>query len=111
MPTWITIPLDYQRWTGGTDVFVKAEAPFDALSLGKITPAQDKSRQAFFQEHLKRISCHLGSNTIPVFIDFNGDRRRMDKGCIGHAVAAGFLEAPENGREGYLASVNLTESS
>lgn len=108
MPSWTPVPLDYERWTGETDVFVKSEAPFDA-SLGKVTPAKDTDRQAFFQDHLKRISWHLGTDTIPVFVDFNGDRRRMDKGCVGHAVAAGFLLPPQNNTEGYVTYVTLAE--
>jgi hypothetical protein len=109
MPEWTIVPLDYEPVSGQSDVFVKATSPIDAASLGKTTPAPTTARQADFHEYLKRISWHLGSRSIPIFLDFNGDRRRMDKGCIGHAVAAGVLKAPINGREG-VSHVELAES-
>jgi hypothetical protein len=107
MPTWTPIPLDYEPWPKGSQVFVRAIDTFSAASLAKSTPASDTDRQQHFQELLKRIAWHLGSDTLPVFIDFNGDRRRMDKGCMGHAVASGFLMAPADASEGYVSAVAL----
>ncbi|PWG03522.1 hypothetical protein [Sphingosinicella humi] len=107
MPMWTPIPLDYEPWTKGTDVFVRSSTTFDASSLGKSTPARDTARQKHFEEVVRRIAWHLGSDTVPVFIDFNGDRRRMDKGCMGHAVAGGFLEPVSNGESGYITQVTL----
>lgn len=95
--------------SGQSDVFVKAASPIYADSLGKVTPAPTTARQAYFHEYLNRISWHLGSRSIPIFLDFNGDRRRMDKGCIGHAVAAGVLKPPVNGPDG-ISHVELAES-
>lgn len=106
MPNWTPIPLDYVSWPNGTDVFVSATTTFEA-SFGKMTAARDKGRQAFFEDYVGRIAWHLGTNTIPVFIDFNGNRRRMDKGCVGHAIAAGVLAPPTNGPNGYVAEVTL----
>jgi hypothetical protein len=63
---------------------------------------------AYFHEYLKRISSHLGTRSLPVFLDFNGERRRMDKGCIGHAVAAGMLKPAINGSDG-ITHVELAE--
>jgi hypothetical protein len=107
MPEWTAVPLDYEPTSGQSDVFVKATSPIDADSLSKTTPAPATARQAYFHECLKRISWHLGSRSIPVFLDFNGDRRRMDKGCIGHAVAAGVLKPPVSGSDG-INHVELT---
>jgi hypothetical protein len=109
MPKWTVIPLDYEPVSGQSDVFVKATSPIDADNLGKTTPAPTTKRQAYFHEYLERISWHLGSRSIPTFLDFNGDRRRMDKGCIGHAVAAGVLKSPLNGPDG-ISHVELIES-
>lgn len=106
---WTPIPIDYDPWRGGTDVFVRSAAPFYD-SFRKVTPARDTGRQAHFVDWLERISWHLGTRTVPVFISFNGEQRRMDKGCIGHAVSAGVLEMPKNGPGGYVEFVRLRES-
>jgi hypothetical protein len=107
MPVWTLLPLDYDKYAKGTETFVASTTEIDASTLGKTTPARDAERQEHFVRLLKNIAWHLGSANIPVFLSFNGDRRRMDKGCIGHAVAAGILEAPQNGPEGFIVSVTL----
>ena len=108
MPLWTPLPLDYDKYAKGTETYVTSETVFEANSLSKITPAKDTERQQHFVRLLKSIAWHLGSRNVPVFLSFNGDKRRMDKGCIGHAVAAGVLEAPKNGPEGYIVSVTLS---
>lgn len=108
MPEWTPVPLDYEPLPGHSDVFVKATSRIDANDLGKSTPAPATGRQAYFHEYLKRISWHLGTRSLPVFLDFNGERRRMDKGCIGHAVAAGMLKPPINDTDG-ITHVELAE--
>jgi hypothetical protein len=110
MPEWMAVPIDYEPLSGQSNVFVKAASPIDADSLGKMTPAPSTGRQAYFHDYLKRISWHLGTHLIPVFLNFNGDRRRMDKGCIGHAVAAGVLKPPINGPDG-ISHVELAQSA
>lgn len=107
MPSWTPIPLDYEPWGHGTEVFVRSTTTFDA-SFGKVTPAGDTARQNHFVDLVHRIAWHLGTNTIPVFINFNGDRRRMDKGCIGHAIAAGYFEPPQVGADGLVTQVTLS---
>ncbi|OKO70656.1 hypothetical protein [Bradyrhizobium sp. NAS96.2] len=107
MPDWTPIPLDYERYGKGSETFVALETVFDANSLGKATPAADAERQDHFLRQLKNISWHLGTEHVPVFLSFNGDKRRMDKGCVGHAVAAGAIKAPTNGSDGYVVSVTL----
>lgn len=111
MPEWTLVPLDYERWSGGTsDVFAGSTTPFTA-DLLKTTPASSRARQAHFEETVRRLAWHLGSSTIPVFVDFNGNRRRMDKGCVGHAVASGFLKRPVNGPADYVTHVELSEAA
>jgi hypothetical protein len=103
--------LDFEpRPAGKSDVFVRSAEPFTA-DLGKLTAPADQERQAFFEDQLRRIAWHLGDDTIPVFLDFNGDRRRMDKGCVGHAVASNFLEPVSNGADGYVTHVTLKAGS
>jgi len=107
MSDWVNIPLDFEpRPAGKSDVFVRSSQPFTA-DLGKVSAAMDRERQRHFENQLERIAWHLGTDTVPVFLSFDGDRRRMDKGCVGHAVASGFLEAPTNGDLGYVTHVRL----
>jgi hypothetical protein len=107
MPDWTPIPLDYEKFGRGTETFVTSETVFDAGSLGKTGAATDTERQDHFVNQLRNIAWHLGSDTVPMFLSFNGERRRMDKGCVGHAVAAGAIEPPSNGPDGYVVSVIL----
>ncbi|MBZ9864222.1 hypothetical protein LB515_02425 [Mesorhizobium sp. CA15] len=115
MPEWTFISLDYELLysdpdRAGTEVFVKSASTFRANSFGKISRASDQRRQRFFEEKLQTIAWHLGSDTIPVFIDFNGDRRRMDKGCIGHALAPpAFLAPPTDGPNGFVTHVTIAQ--
>lgn len=111
MVAWTFVPLDYIKRDEGTDVFVASATPFKADELGKATPARDKDRQKRFEELLRNIAWHLGADQVPVFVSFNGEKRRMDKGCIGHAVAAGVLDAPQNGPDGYIVNVTLAVQS
>lgn len=108
VPQWTFLPLDYDPWTKGTDVFVQSVDTFAADSFERTTRAPDPQRQQFFEKMLLNISWHLGSDAIPVFIDFNGDRRRMDLGCVSHALAEpSFLSNPQNGPDGYVTHVRI----
>ncbi|QQO15208.1 hypothetical protein JJB99_03185 [Bradyrhizobium diazoefficiens] len=107
MPYWKPVPLDYEPYGEGTETFVASDSVFDASSLGKTTAAAKGPRQQHFLKQLENIAWHLGTRDVPVFVDFNGDKRRMDKGCIGHAVSAGAIESPRNGPDGYVISVTL----
>jgi hypothetical protein len=107
MPEWIPVPLDYEKYGEGTETFVTSESVFDANSFGKTTASSDTKRQEHFLRQLKNVAWHLGTEQVPVFLDFNGEKRRMDKGCIGHAVAAGAVAAPVNGPDGHVISVTL----
>lgn len=107
MPDWTPIPLDYEKYGKGTETFVPSQTVFDESSFGKTTAATDAARQDHFLRQLGNIAWHLGTNHVPVFLDFNGEKLRMDKGCVGHAIAAGAIEAPKNGPEGHVVSVTL----
>jgi len=111
MIDWTPVPFDYIKREEGSEVFVISQAPINATEIGKVTAARDKDRQAFFEELLRNIAWHLGTEHVPVYLSFNGEKRRMDKGCIGHAVAAGVLEAPQNGPEGFLVNVTIIAQS
>ena len=88
MPNWTPVPLDYETYDDGAETFVASGSVFEANSLGK-TAVAEGPRQQHFLRQLENIAWHLGTREVPVFLDLNGDKRRMDKGCIGHAVAAG----------------------
>jgi hypothetical protein len=108
MTNWVWVPLDFEPLPGASDVFVKAINTFSANSLAKKTLARDRNRQAHFEGQLRQVAWHLGTKTVPVFLNFNGVQLRMDKGCVGHAVAAGFLLAPVDGPDGYVTQVELS---
>jgi hypothetical protein len=107
MPDWTLVPLDYEKYGEGTETFVASETIFDASSLGKAGAATDAKRQAHFLRQLRNIAWHLGTEHVPLFLSFNGEKRRMDKGCVGHAVAAGAIDALKNGPDGHVVSVTL----
>ena len=95
MPVATFVDLPFEEWDG-TNVFVKVLTPFSVSSLGKHTDASDRERQEFFKRQVLRIAEHLQTNTIPVYIRFRGENqsRRMDKGCVGFALASGFFQRP-----------------
>lgn len=107
MPDWTPVPLDYEKYGKGTETFVASETVFDESSFGKMTAATDAVRQEHFLRQLRNVAWHLGTENVPLFLSFNGEKRRMDKGCVGHAIAAGAIEAPKNGPDGHVVSVTL----
>ncbi|WP_307088384.1 hypothetical protein [Sphingomonas faeni] len=67
----------------------------------------DSRRQDHFEAELLRLRDATGSDILSIFVSFNEERRRMDKGCIGHAVARGFLDQVCDGPDGTVASVSI----
>lgn len=106
MPVWTEVDWAYEPYADGSQTFVASRDGFAASSLAKTGAAADSRRQGHFERLLLRLSEETGPK-IAVFVSFAGARRRMDKGCVGHAVARGFLAAPENGPEGYVTRVAL----
>ena len=91
----------------GADRATSSQGPAGSLGpIGKTTTT-DRARQAYFPAQLIRITRMIGEPVIPVFIDFRGGRRRLDKGCIGHPIAAGVLEPPVDNAEGFVDQVRL----
>lgn len=65
-------------------------------------------RQRNFYENLRNNSSLIGSKQIPVFfIDGNGDKWRLDKGCISMAVHDGFLAELKNNPAGFVETVTI----
>lgn len=106
-PTWTEVDIPYLPYEGASDVFARSPTTFTAQSLAKLTPARDQLRQSHFNSQLQRLSEAFDGGDIPVFLSFQGVRVRMDKGCIGHAVAAGVLASPENNASGFIDKVRL----
>ncbi|UGA44070.1 hypothetical protein HU230_0038615 [Bradyrhizobium quebecense] len=109
MPDWTAVPLDYEEYGRGSETFVASDATFDARSIKKNTSPANPERQEHFLKQLRNIAWHLGTDEIPVFLNFNGKQLRMDKGCLGHAVAAGAIEAPNDGPRGHVVTVTLLQ--
>ncbi|MES3081190.1 hypothetical protein O6X71_00175 [Sphingomonas faeni] len=84
---------------------------FPAAGLRKSSPGRGSARQDHFMHTLHTLAEDTGSDTIPVFVRFEGKRRRMDRGCIGHAVAAGLIEPPVDGAGGFVEFVTLRRVS
>lgn len=106
MRQWTFVALDYEGWSRGKEVFVESADTVSVNSI-KISRAADEERQNFFEDKLVAIAWHLGTHQVPVFVDFNGEERRMDWDCIGHALASSFLRPLRNGPDGYLTHVGL----
>jgi len=107
MPIYSIIPLEYIAYEGGNDVFVKGRKGFSA-SFGKITRANSE-RQSHFEAQLHRIADSLGTNDIPVFIQWNDVANRMDRGCVGHSIVRRFLELPVEGDGSIVTHVRIRE--
>lgn len=106
-PTWVEANIAYEPYAGASDVFAKTKTTFTAQSITKRTPAKDQARQSHFNGQLPRLAKAFGGADIPVFLSFQGVRMRMDKGCVGHAVAAGVLAVPQNNASGFIDQVRL----
>lgn len=106
MPNWTYVNLPFQPYTYSNQVFVKAKSTF--RTVGKHNDP-DSMRQAYFVELLRCLARTLGSNRVPVFINFMGERRRMDRGCIGHALAAGILRTLQLGYGDFVDYVVLAD--
>lgn len=107
MPTWTDVEIAYEPYGRGTETFVSSRDGFPASGLRKSSPATDSARQDHFTRTLGRLADHLGTNTLPIFVRFIGECRRMDRGCVGHAVAAGLIEPPIDGAGGMVEWVTL----
>lgn len=108
---WVEIDLDHEPYSGPSDVFARSRSSFSVNSLGKQTAAVNQDRQQYFHAQLRRLATALGTRALPVFVDFRGKRLRMDKGCVGHAVAAGILERPEDNAEGFVDQVRMRDAT
>lgn len=106
---WVDVDLEHRPYEGPSDVFAKSRRAFSAESLGKQSPAVNQHRQQYFHAELRRLAAALGSTDLPVFVRLRGERLRMDKGCVGHAVAAGVLEPPTNNAQGFVEYVRLRD--
>ena len=106
MPAYQNIDLQYAP-LGPGKVWVDSRDSFRPNSLGKTT-APDTDRQQHFHAQLARLAEHLGSRTVPVFIHWpQAGRKRMDKGCIGHAVASGYIAELITDADGYVSHVRV----
>jgi hypothetical protein len=73
-------------------------------------PAQFTERQENFYNNLLQLYRLTGSKTLPVvFTDDDGNKWKMDQGCVSMAVHDGFLdELQDNPETGYVTEVTLS---
>lgn len=101
MPKFVQIPIQIAEYTlSSSSPFPRithSKVPtFAAETLRKNQPNRNP-RQQWFEAQVMAIAEALGTNEIPIYIEMpDGARLRMDKGCIGFAVANGFLQMPRN---------------
>lgn len=106
MVEWTPVPLAFEPWREGTsDVFSLPGQPIRAPLPSRA--AVRSPRQHHFEERVRAIAWLLGTNRVPVYLDFQGERRQLDRGCIGHAVANGVLLPPEADQDGIVSFVEL----
>ncbi len=106
-----TIALPFHRYADGSPVFIETPNGF-AADFGKKTPAGDRERQRYFNSWLQKLGEQLGSNRIPVFIEWvTGEVTRVDKGCVGHALAAGLIQEVVIGQDRTVTHVILKETN
>ncbi len=92
---------------GPYKVWVLSRDHFKAGDFKKNTDPDSKRQKQFIAE-VKRLSDHLGTADVPVFVHWpNAGRLRMDKGCIGHAISAGAINEPENSSDGFVERIEL----
>ena len=101
------VEIPFHHYSDGNPVFVKSRDGIRA-DFGKNTPAKDRERQAYFNSWLDRLAEHLNVRRIPIFIEWSsGELMRMDKGCIGHALAAGKISEVVVGSDGFVSHIIL----
>lgn len=103
---WARVGADYVPYGGSSQTFAKSAEAFTAGSIAKNT-GPISARQQHFEQQLRQLSELIGSPRLPVFIQFADGRRRMDKGCIGHAIASGFLRPATDTSRGFVEWVEL----
>ena len=106
MPEYSQIELCYQP-RGAARVWSQGPKTYSWSQRGKLG-SPNSQRQAQFESELRDLAVLMRRDVLPVYVSWpNALRMRMDWGCIGHAVASGFLEAPLDNHEGYVSHVHL----
>ncbi|MBX9663319.1 hypothetical protein [Novosphingobium sp.] len=100
-PRYFDIPIRFEPWEGSPQpVFrEKTKTPFSAEEVRQEGVADGSERQAHFERQLKQISEVMPDGRIPVFSRWqDGVKRRVDLGCVGHALARNVILPPEDDR-------------
>ncbi len=112
MPSYQSVPLDYQPWEGQQPVFRVGKETFRASEYRQVRPAEGSSRQLHFEEQLHRIARATGTSVVPIYIRWaGGSEMRLDRGCVGHAIRRGFLEPVTDSENGYVSHVIIREGA
>ena len=114
MARYFPVDLDFEQWTGEQPVFrEKTTSPFTVDEIRQYGQAQGSERQTHFETQLARMSEASSDGRVPVFSQWRDRRkRRMDLGCLGHALARGFIQPPENDSfVGYVTHVRLSREA
>lgn len=109
MPSYQYVGANYEP-VGVYRVWSKGSKTYAANERSK-TSNPNSDRQAQFEQELTILAQQLGTRRLPVYVSWqNAFGKRMDWGCIGHAVASGFLQPLEDCEQGYVSHVVITEA-
>lgn len=111
MPEHTHVDSEYHAYVGRSDVFSHSDPSLKDLRppFLKITQPKDPCRQAHFECVLLNLAEQFGSQ-VPTFLNWNGSLlNRMDKGCIGHAIAGAnpLIVAFQQNDRGTVTHINL----
>ncbi len=109
-----SIDVELVEWSGSPVIRDVAGRPYSRWPAAayKDHPARLTPRQRTFHENLRRIAHAIGSSRIPVDLFVRGRGRvYLDHGCIKIAEHAGFIKKLENGPDGLVEYVELTEAA
>jgi hypothetical protein len=115
MPFYHQLNVSLESGNFASPVFSRSDSPdpFSERNLGKNSSASDRERQAHFELQLRVIRNAAGRRRIPVWLEaeIDGEHRkfRMDRGCIGHSRASGFLVDAIDDENGCIEFVTLRD--
>ena len=97
-----------QRSVSGTPTVLPDDGNRPPASEYKKGECEFTLRMENFYRNLLAMYRATGAKVLPIyFVTADGRRTRMDRGCIGHAVAEGFLAPLKDDEDGALRHVSL----
>jgi hypothetical protein len=102
------LQVPYEPWLGQQPVFRRSRQRYRAEDFRQTKLADNSDRQLHFEQQLRRIADSLNSDCVPFYVRWSGgEETRLDRGCVGHSQARGFIRGliPDEG--GYVSYVQV----